>query len=477
MIKNTHGFLVFKRELPAKLKVEERILNYNEFMLKPSDEQLNRQAARCMNCGVPFCQNGCPLGNVIPEFNEAVYLKQWEKAYQILISTNNFPEFTGRVCPAPCESSCVLGINREAVTIEEIEKNIIEFAFEQGFAVPSIPTIRTGKKVAVVGSGPAGLAAAYQLNQAGHQITVFEKDPEAGGLLRFGIPDFKLDKNIVERRIQWMRDEGVEFLTNTNVGVDYPVEQLNRNFDAIVLALGSSVPKDIQIPNRDAKGIYFAMDFLKQNNKKVAGISYAEEEIDAKNKKVIVIGGGDTGADCIGTSNRQGAETVYQIYYKPMQPSERDQTMPWPVYPQLLQISSSHEEGCDRRWSVNSKEFIKDENGNLTGLRLVEAEWTKDPDSGKWNLYTEKPETEFVIECDIVLIALGYAHVDHKGLIEGLDIHLDPKGNLVGNNIEYKTNQTNIFSCGDARKGQSLVVWAIAEGREGAEKVNEFLIS
>lgn len=465
---------MYERALPTKLMVEERLRHYEEFIQKPDAKLLKKQSARCMDCGIPFCQSGCPLGNVIPEFNEAVYQEHWEKAYQILISTNNFPEFTGRICPAPCESACVLGINDLPVTIEEIEKNIIEIAFEKGFAKPIIPTFRTGKKVAVIGSGPAGLAAAYQLNQHGHTVTVFEKDPEIGGLLRFGIPDFKLNKNIVERRVNWMREEGIEFLTNINVGVNYSVEQLNRNFDAIVLAIGSTVPKDLMIPNRDAKGIHFAMDFLSQSNKKVSGIHFSEENIDARGKKVVVIGGGDTGSDCIGTSNRQGAEVVYQIYYKPEQPLTRDETMPWPTFPALLQVTSSHEEGVDRKWSVNSKEFVKDENGNLTGVRLVEAEWTKDPD-GKWNLYTEKPNSEFVIECDLAFIALGYTHVEHKGLVEALDIHLDPKGNLIGNNKEYKTNQTKVFSCGDARKGQSLVVWAIAEGRECAAKVTEFL--
>ena len=470
----TDGFLIYDRELPAKLPVSERLKNYKEFYEPASEKLLKEQSARCMDCGVPFCQSGCPLGNVIPEFNDAVYKEQWEKAYHILTSTNNFPEFTGRICPAPCEGACVLGINNLPVAIEEIEKNIIEIAFEQGFAKPKIPRFRTDKKVAVVGSGPAGLAAAYQLNQAGHQVTVFERDSEIGGLLRFGIPDFKLDKNIVERRVRWMEQEGVEFRTNVNVGVNYSVEELNRNFDAVVLALGSTVPRDLMLPNRDAKGVHFAMDFLVQNNKKVSGIEFYEEELNVKGKKVVVIGGGDTGSDCIGTSNRQGAEVVYQIYYKPMQPTQRDETMPWPTMPMTLQITSSHEEGCERRWSVNSKEFVKDENGNLTGLRLVEAEWTKDAD-GKWNLYTEKPNSEFVIECDYAFIALGYTHVEQKGLVEALDINLDPKGNLIGNNKEFRTNQAKYFSCGDARKGQSLVVWAIAEGRDCAKKVDEFL--
>lgn len=470
----TDGFLLYDRELPKKFPVEERIRNYKEFYAPVAEDYLHKQSARCMDCGVPFCQSGCPLGNMIPEFNESVYKEQWEKAYQLLISTNNFPEFTGRICPAPCEGACVLGINNLPVAIEEVEKNIIEIAFEKGFAKPIIPQTRTGKKVAVVGSGPAGLASAYQLNQMGHHVTVFERDPEIGGLLRFGIPDFKLDKKIIKRRVEWMKQEGIEFKTNINVGINYSVEELDRDFDAVVLALGSTVPRDLMIPNRDAKGVHFAMDFLSQSNKKVSGISFNENDIDAKGKKVVVIGGGDTGADCIGTSNRQGAEIIYQIYYKPMQPTERDETMPWPTMPMTLHVTSSHEEGVDRKWSVNSKEFVKDEKGNLTGIRLVEAEWTKDAD-GKWNLYTEKPNSEFVVDCDLAFIALGYTHVEHKGLVEDLDINLDPKGNLIGNDKEFKTNKVKYFSCGDARKGQSLVVWAIAEGRKCADRVDEFL--
>lgn len=472
----TDGFLLYDRELPKKFPVGERIRNYKEFYAPVAEGYLHKQSSRCMDCGVPFCQSGCPLGNMIPEFNEAVYKEQWEKAYQLLISTNNFPEFTGRICPAPCEGACVLGINSLPVAIEEVEKNIIEIAFEKGFAKPIIPQARSGKKIAVVGSGPAGLASAYQLNQMGHSVVVFERDPEIGGLLRFGIPDFKLDKKIIERRVEWMKHEGIEFKTNVNVGVNYSVEDLDRNFDAVVLALGSTVPRDLMIPNRNAKGVHFAMDFLSQSNKKVSGIPFNEKDIDAKGKKVVVIGGGDTGADCIGTSNRQGAEVIYQIYYKPIQPTERDETMPWPTMPMTLHITSSHEEGCERKWSVNSKEFVKDENGNLTGLRLVEAEWTKDAD-GQWNLYTEKPNSEFVIDCDLAFIALGYTHVEYKGLVEDLDINLDPKGNLIGNDKEFKTNKAKYFSCGDARKGQSLVVWAIAEGRKCANKVDEFLES
>ena len=469
------GFLMYKREVPTKINVEERVKNYKEFIKRPTEKILNEQSARCMDCGIPFCQSGCPLGNVIPEFNEAVYKKQWEKAYDILISTNNFPEFTGRICPAPCEGACVLGINNLPVTIEEIEKNIIEIAFEQGFAKPKIPYLRTTKKIAVIGSGPAGLAAAYQLNQKGHYVTVFEKDSEIGGLLRFGIPDFKLEKNIIERRKDWMQEEGIRFITSCNVGVDYSVEELNRNFDAIVLALGSTIPRELSIPGKNADGVYYAMDFLTQANKKVSEIPFSEEEINVKGKKVIVIGGGDTASDCIGTSNRQGADTIYQIYYKPILPTHRDETMSWPTFPMTLQITSSHEEGCVRKWAVNSREFIKDENGKLIGLKLVEVEWAKDEDNGNWSSYIEKLNSEFIIECDVAFIALGYKHVQQKGLVEYLDVNLDPKGNLIGNDTEYKTNQQKVFSCGDARKGQSLVVWAIHEGRQCAEKVHEFL--
>ena len=469
------GFLLYKREIPEREAVAERVQNYKEFVHRPSEDLLNHQAARCMNCGIPFCQSGCPLGNVIPEFNDAVYKKQWEKAYNILISTNNFPEFTGRICPAPCEGSCVLGINNLPVTIEEIEKNIIEIAFEQGFARPRLPLRHTGKKVAVVGSGPSGLAAAYQLNQYGHDVTVFERDSEIGGLLRFGIPDFKLEKTIVERRVHWMKDEGVKFRTNTNVGKDVSAEELNRNFQAIVLATGSTVPRDLPIPNRDAKGVYFAMQFLKQNNQKVSGIPFDAENIDAKGKKVLVIGGGDTGSDCIGTSNRQGAVLVNQIEIMPIPPSARDESMPWPMFPMILKTTTSHEEGCERRWAVNAKEFLKDENGNLKGVKLAEIEWTKDPVTKRYTAFTEKPGTEFVIDCDLVFLAMGFLHVEQKGIVEDLEVGLDPRGNLIGNDTEYRTNQEKVFTCGDARRGQSLVVWAINEGRQCAKKVDEFL--
>lgn len=469
------GFLLYKRELPKKDSVQSRVKNYKEFQRLPSKELLNKQSARCMSCGIPFCINGCPLGNVIPEFNDAVYNKHWEKAYNILSTTNNFPEFTGRICPAPCEGACVLGINESPITIEEIEKNIIEIGYEQGFVVPRVPKTRTGKKVAIIGSGPSGLAAADQLNQLGHFVTIFERDSHPGGLLRFGIPDFKLEKNIIERRIKLMKQEGIKFKTNTNVGKDISSDDLKKNFDAIILAIGSTVPKNLLIPGRDAKGIYFAMEYLKQNNQKVSGMKVNTENIDAQGKRVLIIGGGDTGSDCIGIANRHGAIKVSQIEIMPIPPKKRDETMPWPMHPMILKTTSSHEEGCERKWSVNSKEFLKDKNGNLKGIRLVEIEWIRDPVTKRYTSFVENPESEFILECDLIFLSMGFLHVEQKGLVKDLEIELDSRGNLIGNDIEYTTNQSKIFSCGDARRGQSLVVWAINEGRQCAEKVDLFL--
>src|ERR1044071_7131269 len=373
------GFIEFTRELPGKRSVEERRNHYNEFIEKYSEEKLNQQAARCMNCGVPFCHHGCPLGNIIPEFNDAVYRKDWKEAYDILSSTNNFPEFTGRICPAPCETSCVLGINQPAVTIEEIEKHIIEIAFEKGFVKPRKPNVRTGKKVAVVGSGPAGLAAAAQLNYAGHTVTVFERDDKPGGLLRYGIPDFKLEKWVIDRRIKLMEEEGVVFRCHANVGVNVRINDLLREFHAIVLAGGSTVPRDLKVPGRDAKGVYYAMQFLKQQNKRVAGkdpladgnieSNIYTENLSAAGKNVVVIGGGDTGSDCVGTSNRHGALSVTQFELLPKPPESRTAYMPWPTYPMILKTSTSHEEGAERHWAIATKEFIKDKEGNLKALK------------------------------------------------------------------------------------------------------------
>jgi glutamate synthase (NADPH/NADH) small chain len=366
------GFKEFTRELPSKLPATERKKNYKEFVDLLPDQKLNEQSARCMNCGVPFCHNGCPLGNIIPEFNDAVYRKEWKDAYEILISTNNFPEFTGRICPAPCESACVLGINQPAVAIEEIEKHIIEIAFEKGFVAPRKPTLRTGKKVAVIGSGPAGLATAAQLNYAGHEVTVFERDPKPGGLLRFGIPDFKLEKTVVERRIAVLEEEGIQFICNANVGVNVRVNDIMRDYHAVVLAGGSTIPRDLTIPGRDLKGVHYAMEFLKQQNKRVSNIILEEQDIKATKKNVVVIGGGDTGSDCVGTSNRHEAKSITQFELLPKPPEEREEYMPWPTYPMLLKTTSSHEEGSDRIWGVATKAFIGDENGNLKALQIVD---------------------------------------------------------------------------------------------------------
>ncbi|MFL5808062.1 MAG: glutamate synthase subunit beta, partial [Flavisolibacter sp.] len=371
----TTGFLEFTRELPEKRPVQERIRDYNEFVERLPEQKLNEQAARCMDCGVPFCHSGCPLGNVIPEFNDAVYRKNWFEAYEILSSTNNFPEFTGRICPAPCESSCVLGINQPPVAIEEIEKHIIEIAFDKGFVKPRRPNVRSGKKIAVIGSGPAGLAAAAQLNYAGHLVTVFERDDAPGGLLRYGIPDFKLEKWIVDRRISLMEQEGVTFRCNANVGGNISINDLLREFNAIVLSGGSTIPRNLNVPGRDLKGIHFAMDFLKQQNKRVAKRKFSEEDVFATGKNVVVIGGGDTGSDCVGTSNRHSAKTVTQFELLPKPPEDRTPHMPWPSFPMVLKVTSSHEEGAQRHWAISTKEFIGDENGQLKALNVVDLEW------------------------------------------------------------------------------------------------------
>ncbi len=469
------GFLEHTRELPSKRKVEERLKDYNEFINRFSDEQLNRQSSRCMNCGVPFCHSGCPLGNVIPEFNDAVYRKEWKEAYDILTSTNNFPEFTGRICPAPCESACVLGINQPAITIEEIEKHIIEIAFDKGFVQPKKPIIRTGKKVAVVGSGPAGLAAAAQLNYAGHYVMVFERDDAPGGLLRYGIPDFKLEKWVIDRRIKVMEEEGVVFRCNANVGVDVSVNELLREFNVIVLAGGSTIPRDLNIPGRELKGVHFAMEFLKQQNKRVAGKEVGSEDIFATGKNIVVIGGGDTGSDCVGTSNRHKASSVTQFELLPKPPDARTSYMPWPTYPMTLKTSSSHEEGASRHWAVATKEFIGDGNGNLKALKIVELEW-KTTEDGRSASFVEKEGTEKEIPCELALLAMGFVHPQHAGMINQLEIELDERGNIKASEKEYQTSIPKIFAAGDMRRGQSLVVWAISEGRECARKVDEFLM-
>ena len=478
------GFQEFTRELPGKIPVEERLHHYNEFIERYSEQKLNQQASRCMDCGVPFCHFGCPLGNIIPEFNDAVYRKSWKEAYEILSSTNNFPEFTGRICPAPCESSCVLGINQPAITIEEIEKHIIEIAFEKGLVVARKPNVRSGKKVAVVGSGPAGLAVAAQLNHAGHLVTVFERDDAPGGLLRYGIPDFKLEKWVIDRRVALMEEEGVVFRCNANVGVNVSINDLLREFHSIVLAGGSTIPRDLDIPGRELKGVHFAMEFLKQQNKRVAQkdpfekanieSNIAPEAISASGKNVLVIGGGDTGSDCVGTSNRHGAKSVTQFELLPKPPKERIDSMPWPTYPMTLKTSSSHEEGCERMWSVTTKAFLGDEQGNLRALKIADLEW-KFSEDGKPAHFAEVEGSEREIPCELALLAMGFLHPQKSGILEELDVELDERGNVKATEKDYSTNISKIFSCGDMRRGQSLVVWAISEGRECARHVDEYL--
>lgn len=480
------GFLEFTRELPTKRSPEERIKDYNEFVDRYSDQKLNQQSARCMDCGVPFCHSGCPLGNIIPEFNDAVYRKSWEEAYEILMSTNNFPEFTGRICPAPCESACVLGINQPPITIEEIEKHIIEIAFEKGIVKPRIPNLRTGKKVAVVGSGPAGLAAAAQLNYAGHLVTVFERDDAAGGLLRYGIPDFKMEKWVIDRRIELMEQEGVTFRYNANVGVNVNINDLLREYNSIVLTGGSTVPRDLNVPGREFKGVYFAMQFLKQQNKRVAGkdpiapnpaieSNILPEELKATGKNVVVIGGGDTGSDCVGTSNRHGAVSVTQFELLPKPPENRTNFMPWPSFPMVLKTSSSHEEGANRHWAIATKEFLGDENGNLRAIKVVDLEWKVSGD-GRPSQFVEVAGSERELPCELALLAMGFVHPQKEGLLKQLDVELDERGNVKASEKNYQTSIPKIFAAGDIRRGQSLVVWAISEGRECARQVDEYLM-
>jgi glutamate synthase (NADPH) small chain len=486
---NPTGFKEYTRELPGKEPVLERLQHYKEFVHRYSDTTLNQQAARCMDCGVPFCHHGCPLGNVIPEFNDAVYKQDWKEAYDILSSTNNFPEFTGRICPAPCETACVLGINQPAIAIEEIEKHIIEIAFDKGLVTPRKPNVRTGKKAAVIGSGPAGLAAAAQLNYAGHSVTVYERDDAPGGLLRYGIPDFKLEKWVVDRRIKLMEEEGIIFKCLANVGVNVNVNDLLREYNAIVLAGGSTAPRNLFISGRELNGVHFAMDFLKQNNKRVAGLTPSlstggegrgevesnmlYEEVKATGKNIVVIGGGDTGSDCVGTSNRHGALSVTQFELLPKPPADRNNFMPWPSYPMLLKTTTSHEEGAARQWAVATKEFIGDDNGNLKALKIVDLEW-KIVD-GRPAQFVEVADSEREIPCELALLAMGFVHPQHIGFINDLGIDLDERGNVKATEKDYRTNISKIFTAGDMRRGQSLVVWAISEGRECARKVDEFL--
>jgi glutamate synthase (NADPH/NADH) small chain len=476
------GFLEVDRKVATKRPITERVNDYLEIELIPTPLETKEQASRCMDCGTPFCHSGCPLGNIIPEFNDAVYEENWKYAYEILVSTNNFPEFTGRICPAPCESSCVLGINKPAVAIELIEKSIIEKAFSEGWVQPQVPSKRTGKNVAIVGSGPAGLAAASQLNKAGHSVTVYERADQIGGLLRYGIPDFKLDKNIVKRRVELMEKEGIKFETNVQIGSEIKLSKLQSDFDAILIATGSTTPRIIQSKGNDAIGIYPAMEFLSQQNKRVANISllhnhkgesYVDANILATGKNVVVIGGGDTGSDCVGTSNRHKAKSITQIEVMPKPSFERPDNTPWPNWPNMLRTSTSHDEGVDRLWSISLEEFIKDENGQLTGLLIGDIVY--EVQDGKM---VNKVINHREIPCELALIAAGFLHTDHGSLVKeinSLGISLDERGNIITDSA-YQTSQDKIFVAGDARRGQSLVVWGISEGREAARNIDLFLM-
>jgi len=464
------GFLEYNREDESNLPVKERVQNYKEFTVAPSEEKLKEQGGRCMDCGVPFCHSGCPLGNLIPDFNDAVYNNEWQKALRILHSTNNFPEFTGRLCPAPCEAACVLGIINPPVSIELIEKYIVERGFSEGWIKPSPPTSRTGKKVAVIGSGPAGLAAAQQLNRAGHTVTLFERDEKVGGLLRYGIPDFKMEKNVIDRRVKILAKEGIIIKTGIEVGKNYPAEKL-KEFDAVLLSGGATVRRPLPIPGSDLKGVVQAMDFLKLQNQVVDKAAKTTADLNANGKDVIVIGGGDTGSDCIGTSNRHGANSVTNFEIMPMPSKDRTEEHPWPFWPFKLKTSSSHEEGIHREWSILTKEFIGDKDGNVIGLKTVEVEWVKTP--GQRPELKEKPGSEKQWPCDMALLALGFLGPENT-LVDQLGIETDERTNVKANG--YQTNVPNVFAAGDIRRGQSLIVWAISEGREAAHQIDTFLM-
>ena len=465
------GFKEFERKDESYKAVEERVQHYNEFTVPVSETEITEQGSRCMDCGIPFCHSGCPLGNLVPDFNHMVHQGEWQKASLILHSTNNFPEFTGRLCPAPCEKACVLGIIKDPIAIENIEKNIVERAFKEGWIKPQIPKTRTGKSVAVVGSGPAGLAAAQQLNRAGHTVTVFERDDEIGGLLRYGIPNFKMEKGIIDRRVVILEAEGIIFKVNANVGVNVSVEDL-KLFDSIVLCGGATQRRSLPTPGIDSDGVVQAMDFLTQQTKVVLG-KEVKDQILATDKNVIVIGGGDTGSDCVGTSNRHGAKSVTNFEIMPKPPGHRSPTTPWPYWPLQLKTSSSHKEGCDRNWLINTKEFIKDENGKLTALKTVNVEWKMVP--GQRPQLIEIEGSEKIWPCDLALLALGFTGPENY-LATQLGIETDARSNYKAEYGNYQTNIPNVFAAGDMRRGQSLIVWAISEGREAARQVDIFLM-
>ena len=466
------GFMEIKRADEPASPVEERIRHYHEFVSPLPEDAMRQQGARCMDCGIPFCHSGCPVNNIIPDWNDLVYKGRWKDAIAVLHSTNNFPDFTGRICPAPCEAACTLNINDDAVTIKSIEHAIIDRAWEEGWVKPQIPHRKTGKKVAVVGSGPAGLACSQQLARAGHDVTLFEKNDRIGGLLRYGIPDFKMEKRHIDRRMEQMKQEGVEFRVNQHVGVDFPAKKLAEEFDAVVLTGGSESPRDLPIPGRELDGVHFALDFLIPQNKKNAG-DEIPGQISAKGKHVVVIGGGDTGSDCVGTSIRHGARSVTQLEVMPKPPVQENRPLTWPNWPMKLRTSSSQEEGCEREWSVVTK-YFSGRDGKVEKLHGIRVEWVPD-DKGGMKMQ-EVPGSEFELEADLVLLAMGYLHPVHAGMLAELGVDLDPRGNVKADTQQYQTSVPKIFSAGDMRRGQSLVVWAIREGRQAARSVDEFLM-
>lgn len=467
------GFMEVSRQDRRYTMVADRVQNYQEFIVPLSEEELVRQGSRCMDCGIPYCHNGCPVNNIIPDWNDLVYQQNWQHAIEVLHSTNNFPEFTGRICPAPCEAACTLNLTDEPVTIKSIECAIVDKGWENGWIQPQIAAHKTGKRVAVVGSGPAGLAAAQQLARAGHGVTVFEKNDRIGGLLRYGIPDFKMEKHLIDRRIAQMQAEGVQFRPNWHIGKDIPTSQLTRDFDAVILAGGSEQSRDLPIPGRELQGVHFAMDFLPQQNKRNAGDNLPEaESLLATDKHVIVIGGGDTGSDCIGTSRRQGAALITQLEILPKPPEKENKSLTWPNWPNKLRTSSSHEEGCERMWSVETVSF-EGKDGKVTQINCIKVEWTQD--NGRW-VMNRVPGSEFSLKADIVFLAMGFVHPVRDGMLQDLGVELDERNNVRATTDDYRTSVDKVFTAGDMRRGQSLVVWAIREGRQCARSVDEFLM-
>ena len=468
------AFMDVQREESKLLKPHERVKHFEEFTIPTSLKKLSEQASRCMDCGIPFCHNGCPVNNIIPEWNNLVYESDWKEALQVLHSTNNFPEFTGRICPAPCEAACTLNIDDNPVTIKNIEKTIVDTGYDKGWILPQVNKNKTNKQIAIVGSGPAGLACAQQLARAGHSVHVYEKSDRIGGLLRYGIPNFKMEKKHINHRMFQMEEEGVSFHCNVNVGEDISFSKLESEFDAIVLTGGSEKPRDLDIEGRNLEGVHFAMDFLRQQNKRCEGDNYVgNQEILASGKDVVVIGGGDTGSDCIGTSNRQSAKSVTQLEILDKPPKNENKILTWPNWPLKLRVSSSHEEGVKRNWSVSTKKF-GGKNGKLTSIFLEKVEWVKDR-NGK-NIMEPSKEPLIRLKADLVLLAMGFVHPIHEGFLKERKINLDERGNIKASEIDYKTNLKKVFVAGDMRRGQSLVVWAIREGRQAARSVDKFLM-